>query len=100
MLHLLDLIILILKDLGKSLGLIFQITDDLLEIESTEEKIGKSTHSDADKHKATYPSILGIKKTRETLASHLDRSLAIIHSFDTKGLLESFLFLISNPGKF
>ncbi|MDE0363097.1 MAG: polyprenyl synthetase family protein, partial [Rhodospirillaceae bacterium] len=47
-----------------SIGLAFQIRDDLLEVESDTEAIGKSAGSDRKNEKSTYPSILGADGAR------------------------------------
>jgi len=48
-----------------SLGLLFQITDDLLDVTATAETIGKTPGKDARSEKATYPGVYGIKSARE-----------------------------------
>ena len=45
---------------GSRLGLAFQVTDDLLDVRSTEENMGKRVGKDAQKGKATFPALLGI----------------------------------------
>lgn len=47
------------------LGLLFQITDDLLDVTSTAETLGKTPGKDARSRKATFPGIYGIESTRE-----------------------------------
>jgi geranylgeranyl pyrophosphate synthase len=47
------------------LGLLFQITDDLLDVTATAETLGKTPGKDARSRKATFPSIYGIDATRE-----------------------------------
>lgn len=47
------------SDFGKTLGLAFQIVDDLLDIHSTPEVLGKSIGKDAEQQKATYPDLYG-----------------------------------------
>ncbi len=46
------------------LGLLFQITDDLLDVTATAEDLGKTPGKDARSSKATYPSLYGIEETR------------------------------------
>ncbi len=48
-----------------ALGLAFQIVDDILDVTSTEEKLGKPIGSDSEKEKSTYVSLLGIEKSKE-----------------------------------
>jgi geranylgeranyl diphosphate synthase, type II len=49
---------------GYALGLAFQVIDDILDVTQTSEKLGKSAGKDAAAHKATYPSVLGLEKSR------------------------------------
>ena len=46
------------------LGLLFQITDDILDVVGTQEELGKTPGSDERQHKATYVSILGLEEAR------------------------------------
>ena len=52
-----------LSEYGKNIGLAFQIVDDLLDVEGTEEKLGKAIGADAALNKATYPSLFGLEET-------------------------------------
>jgi geranylgeranyl diphosphate synthase, type II len=47
------------------LGLLFQITDDLLDVTQTSESLGKTAMKDIAANKATYPSIYGIEETAD-----------------------------------
>lgn len=49
---------------AESIGLAFQIVDDLLDITSTAEELGKPIGSDAENNKSTYPALLGIERSR------------------------------------
>ena len=49
---------------GRSFGLAFQITDDLLDVESTSARTGKRTQKDAARNKLTYPALLGPAESR------------------------------------
>jgi geranylgeranyl diphosphate synthase type II len=53
------------------LGLAFQIRDDILDIEGSEDKIGKRVGSDVEKKKVTYPSLLTMEGAKEKLALHI-----------------------------
>jgi geranylgeranyl pyrophosphate synthase len=50
---------------GARLGLLFQITDDLLDVTATAEDLGKTPGKDARARKATYPSLYGIEASGE-----------------------------------
>ena len=56
------------------LGLLFQITDDLLDVTSTAETLGKTPGKDARSRKATFPGIYGIESTRERARRCASRS--------------------------
>ena len=51
-----------IKNYGKKIGLAFQITDDILEITSNEETLGKNINSDVKNRKATYVNVFGLEK--------------------------------------
>lgn len=50
---------------GSHLGLLFQITDDLLDITASAEELGKTPGKDVQSSKATYPALYGIDESRE-----------------------------------
>lgn len=52
-----------IADYSERLGLLFQITDDLLDVTQTTEDLGKTARKDVAAHKATYPSVFGIEET-------------------------------------
>ena len=54
-----------LTQYGKSIGLAFQIADDILDIVGDEEKIGKPVGSDEGNNKATYPKLFGLDASRK-----------------------------------
>lgn len=64
-----------LSEFGNRIGLAFQIRDDLLDLEGDERKLGKPTGSDLLLDKATYPSVLGAKASRERLDALRDEAL-------------------------
>jgi len=61
-----------LSTYGRSLGLAFQIIDDILDVTSTSEKLGKSVGKDEAAAKSTYPALFGLEKSRRE-ASRLTR---------------------------
>ncbi len=66
----------VLKSFGARIGLAFQITDDILEVTSNKETLGKNTNSDQKNHKSTYASILGIDKAKEKTKSLSEDAIA------------------------
>ncbi|MBI4211769.1 MAG: polyprenyl synthetase family protein [Deltaproteobacteria bacterium] len=69
---------------GAAIGLAFQIADDILDIEGTEEEIGKDVGSDVDAHKATYPAIIGIEAARIKERCLVDEAISALAIFDDK----------------
>ena len=57
-----------ISDFGYALGLAFQVIDDILDVTQTSEKLGKSAGKDVAARKATYPSVLGLEKSRAEAA--------------------------------
>jgi geranylgeranyl diphosphate synthase type II len=60
-----------LRRYGTALGLAFQITDDILDVEGTAEQIGKSPGKDQRAGKATYPAIHGLEASRRMAARRI-----------------------------
>jgi len=61
---------------GRHLGLLFQITDDLLDVVGTEVELGKTPGKDARARKLTYPELYGVAESRRRLAKVADEALA------------------------
>ncbi len=72
-----------LKRYGHHLGLAFQITDDLLDLEGDAEVMGKTPGSDLAKNKKTYPALLGIARSRESAREHVGEALKALSLFGT-----------------
>jgi geranylgeranyl pyrophosphate synthase len=66
-----------LGELGVRLGLMFQIADDVLDVEGTAEQLGKSAGKDAAKRKLTFPGLYGVEESRRRLAALRDEGLAL-----------------------
>lgn len=50
---------------GKAIGLAFQVADDILDLTGDKNKMGKPIGSDIKQNKITYPSILGLEKSKK-----------------------------------
>ncbi len=69
---------------GKNLGLAFQIIDDLLDVIGDEKKLGKRTLADEKKQKLTYPSLVGIEKTKEIAREHIEKAINSLEIFEDR----------------
>lgn len=49
---------------GEAIGLMFQVVDDILDVEQTADRLGKRANKDADAGKATFPGVLGLEASR------------------------------------
>ncbi len=79
-----------LSDYGQSLGLAFQIIDDILDITSTPEMMGKSIGKDAKVQKATYPALVGLDQARaeaQQLTEQAKKALEIFPAEKRENLL-------------
>ena len=66
-------------------GMAFQICDDLLDIESTTEQLGKPTGSDAANQKSTYVSLLGLEGARAAAESYTAQAVQAAAALGTSG---------------
>jgi geranylgeranyl diphosphate synthase type II len=73
-----------LSEYGRGIGLAFQITDDILDIEGTTEELGKPARSDTKNEKSTYPAILGIDKSKKLARELVDTAYSSLAEFDAK----------------
>ncbi len=55
----------LLQKFSQAIGLAYQIQDDVLDIESSSEVLGKAQNSDVEKNKPTYPAILGLEESKD-----------------------------------
>lgn len=75
-----------LTDFGYHVGLAFQVIDDILDVTQTSEKLGKTAGKDREAQKATYPSILGLEKSRRIAEDLTRRAFAALKLFRGKAL--------------
>lgn len=80
---------------GKKIGLAFQIMDDILDIEGSFEKLGKNIGSDSAKKKNTYPSVIGLKESKELLGSLTEEAIKAIEIYgDRASILRDFAIFL------
>ncbi len=66
----------ILESFGEKAGLLFQIVDDILDVEGDTDVIGKTSGRDAQLGKSTYPSLLGLEKAKNYAAEIHDAAMS------------------------
>ena len=70
-----------LTDFGYHVGLAFQVIDDILDVTQTSEQLGKTAGKDTKAQKATYPSIVGLEKSRQIAAQLTGQAFAALKIF-------------------
>lgn len=64
-----------IKQYGHHIGLLFQIQDDILDVEGDQIKLGKKVGSDQDNEKSTYPKLLGIDGAIRAKEENIDMAI-------------------------
>jgi len=64
------------REIGKNIGLAFQVIDDILDVVSDDATMGKTTGLDAANEKMTYVSLYGIDRSREIAAQLTQKAIA------------------------
>lgn len=73
-----------LEQYAQAIGLMFQITDDILDIEGSQEDMGKTLGKDNKEKKATFVSLLGLEQARQKALSLEKEALKALEIFDQK----------------
>lgn len=73
-----------LQRYAHDIGLAFQITDDLLDVEGTREETGKGVGKDKEKGKATLVSMMGVERAREHAKVLAEQAIAHLSAFDER----------------
>jgi geranylgeranyl diphosphate synthase, type II len=70
-----------LRTYGQSIGLAFQIVDDVLDLTQTSEQLGKTAGKDAAAEKATYPALFGIEESVRKADALVDQACAELNEY-------------------
>jgi geranylgeranyl diphosphate synthase type II len=73
-----------LRFFGQSIGLAFQIVDDVLDVTQSSEQLGKTAGKDTVAEKATYPALFGIEESIKKADALVESALASLNSFGEK----------------
>lgn len=68
----------LMEQAGLNIGMAFQIQDDILDVTSTTEELGKTVHSDEKNDKTTYVSLYGLEKSHEDVEKYSKKALSIM----------------------
>jgi geranylgeranyl diphosphate synthase type II len=71
-----------LKTYAASIGLAFQVRDDILNIEGDPAVMGKAAGTDLNRNKNTYPALIGIEESRAFAAKLVNNALRALNEFD------------------
>jgi geranylgeranyl pyrophosphate synthase len=72
-----------LDEYGRHIGLAFQVIDDILDVESDTETLGKTQGKDAEANKPTYVKLLGLDGAKAEAQTLLNAALDAVDSFDS-----------------
>jgi len=75
-------------DYGYKLGLAFQIIDDVLDVVSTTEELGKPVGSDEEENKTTFVTLFGVEKSREIAGKITDEAMLLLENFGENSFLK------------
>lgn len=80
----------ILKNFGEKIGLAFQIYDDVLDVTSTTEQLGKNAKSDIENNKATYTTFYGVDESVKIANELINEAIGLVEYFQpaSKPLVE------------
>ena len=69
---------------GENAGLAFQIVDDILDVESSTESLGKTAGKDVLQKKVTYPSLYGLERSKQMASSYIGQAKAALEPFGAR----------------
>ncbi len=86
-----------MEEFSRYLGIAFQIKDDILDVEGSEEALGKKIGADEENKKSTFVSIYGLEQSKKILCDYTEKAIEILSSYGEKAefLIELCKFLLS-----
>ena len=70
----------VIEQVAKKIGIAFQIQDDILDVTSTEEVLGKPVFSDQKNEKTTYVTLFGLEKAKKDVEQISEEAIALLRS--------------------
>ena len=80
-----------IEQAASDIGLAFQIQDDILDVTSTAEELGKPVHSDEKNNKVTYVTLFGTEKAAEQVEELSEKAIDLLKSLNKNN---EFLYLL------
>jgi len=86
-----------LREFGANAGLLFQVVDDILDVEESSAALGKTAGKDQAQKKLTYPALYGLDKSRQIADELAARAMALLEPFGARAarLRELTEFLVA-----
>lgn len=85
-----------LRVYGEKLGLLFQITDDILDYTSNLETLGKSTKKDINSNKLTYVTLLGLEKAKDLAQKTCNEAINSVNKISESDILSELALYVLN----
>ncbi len=79
-----------LKTYGENLGILFQITDDILDYTASFNKLGKTPKKDENENKLTYVTLFGLEKAKEMCKTVYENTVKAIETVENSEVLVEF----------
>ena len=74
----------LIEKAASAIGMAFQIQDDILDVTSTSQELGKPVHSDEKNHKVTYVTLFGVEKASEQVLQFSEQAQSILENLSNK----------------
>lgn len=87
------------RTFAQSIGLAFQIKDDILDVTSSLEKLGKLTGSDTENNKSTYVTLLGVEKCQELVEKLTKEAMESLETFSENEALKEYAEYLAHREK-
>lgn len=89
-----------IEKIAKNVGIAFQIQDDILDVTSTMEVLGKPIMSDEKNEKTTYVTLVGLEKAKEYVENISMEAIELLEEYETEGsFLKELLISLINRKK-
>jgi geranylgeranyl diphosphate synthase type II len=85
----------LLTEIGDAIGLLFQIGDDILDVEGSSSTLGKTAGKDAAVKKLTYPGLYGLEESKTMLRRTRDQALDLVRRLPREGYFPSLVHYLT-----